>query len=334
MEIIRTFAMARAGLLGNPSDGYHGKTISLCMTDYKAKVVLYKWPEIEIILTRQDQCRFDTLEDLSNDVRLHGYYGGLRLIKATIKSFHEYVKKNNLHIPDKKFSIRYDTDIPRGVGLAGSSAIITATMKALALFYNVDIDKKILPGLILDVEQDELGITAGLQDRVAQVYEGLVYMDFDEKLMKRGYGEYINIDPSLLPPVYIAFMSASSEVSEVPHANLRMRYEAGEKKVVESMRRLALLAEKGYEALLGGNKKKISDLVNENFDIRRGMCEIRRDHCSKVETARRCGASAKFAGSGGAIIGTCPEGKTWDRLCTELRKTGCRVFRPGIAGIR
>ena len=32
------------------------------------------------------------------------------------------------------------------------------------------------------VEQEELGITVGLQDRVIQVYEGLVYMDFDREL--------------------------------------------------------------------------------------------------------------------------------------------------------
>ena len=32
---------------------------------------------------------------------------------------------------------------------------------------------------VLLVEQEELGITVGLQDRVIQVYEGLVYMDFD-----------------------------------------------------------------------------------------------------------------------------------------------------------
>ena len=28
--------------------------------------------------------------------------------------------------------------------------------------------------------EEELGITAGLQDRVIQVYGGLVYMDFDK----------------------------------------------------------------------------------------------------------------------------------------------------------
>lgn len=37
------------------------------------------------------------------------------------------------------------------------------------------LPKEELPGLILSAET-ELGITAGLQDRVIQVYEGMVYM--------------------------------------------------------------------------------------------------------------------------------------------------------------
>jgi glucuronokinase len=47
-------------------------------------------------------------------------------------------------------------------------------------FYGVDIPLEAQPMLVLSVEKEELGIGAGLQDRVIQVYEGLVYMDFDK----------------------------------------------------------------------------------------------------------------------------------------------------------
>ena len=44
------------------------------------------------------------------------------------------------------------------------------------------------PTLVLRAEE-ELGITAGLQDRVIQVYGGLVYMDFEREGMQRhGHG--------------------------------------------------------------------------------------------------------------------------------------------------
>ena len=58
-------------------------------------------------------------------------------------------------------------------------------------FYGVTIPKYIQANLVLSAEVDELKITAGLQDRVIQVYEGVVYMDFSKKIMDRqGYGQY------------------------------------------------------------------------------------------------------------------------------------------------
>jgi hypothetical protein len=62
-------------------------------------------------------------------------------------------------------------------GLSGSSAIVCAALSCLLDFYNVrdKIRVEVRPNLILDAEK-ELGIVAGLQDRVAQVYCGLVYM--------------------------------------------------------------------------------------------------------------------------------------------------------------
>ena len=67
---------------------------------------------------------------------------------------------------------RDDTNIPRQVGLAGSSAICTACFKALLAFYSLtesEFQKPICPKFVLSVEHDELGINAGLQDRVIQV---------------------------------------------------------------------------------------------------------------------------------------------------------------------
>ena len=49
MLLIRKRAYARAGLVGNPSDGYHGKTISLIVRNLRAEVVLYEWDEVELV---------------------------------------------------------------------------------------------------------------------------------------------------------------------------------------------------------------------------------------------------------------------------------------------
>jgi glucuronokinase len=62
-------------------------------------------------------------------------------------------------------------------GLSGSSGIACAALNCFLDFYKVKhlIKVEVRPNLILAAEK-ELGIVAGLQDRVAQVYGGLVYM--------------------------------------------------------------------------------------------------------------------------------------------------------------
>ena len=134
MIIIRKSACARAGLLGNPSDGYNGRTISVIIRNFRAEVVLYEWDSLDIVPSANDRAHFRSIHDLARDVELHGYYGGIRLIKATIKRFLEYCQAQKLTLHDRNFSIRYQTNIPRQVGMAGSSAIIVATLRCLMEF--------------------------------------------------------------------------------------------------------------------------------------------------------------------------------------------------------
>jgi glucuronokinase len=126
--VLTCFAHPRAGLIGNPSDGYFGKTISFIVRNFQAQVTLWESPELEILPNQRDHSKFDSLEDLVSDVRNNGYYGGVRLLKATIKRFHDYCRKQGIPLHDRRFTIRYHSNIPTQVGLAGSSAIITACL--------------------------------------------------------------------------------------------------------------------------------------------------------------------------------------------------------------
>jgi glucuronokinase len=331
MKIIRKSAYARAGLLGNPSDGFYGRTISIIVRNFSAEVVLYEWPELEIVLSRQDRCIFDRLGDLVKDVRLNGYYGGLRLIKAAIKRFAEYCDEQEIELHGENFSLRYDTGIPRQVGLAGSSAIITATIRALMEFYDVSIPREILPSLILSVETREIGIAAGLQDRVAQVYDGLTYMDFEKEFLDaRGHGRYEPLDPSLLPPLYIAYRTDLSEISGIVHGNLRARWEAGDPDVHAGMQRLAEIAREGRDCLLRRDYRGLGKLIDENFDVRARMVRLDPRNVEMVNLARRLGASAHYAGSGGSILGIYEDEAQFSRLEAEFEGFGCRVIRPRV----
>lgn len=334
MIIIRKRAYARAGLLGNPSDGYNGKTISIIVRNFWAEVVLYEWDTLEIVLAQDDRARFNSIYDLARDVKLHGYYGGIRLIKATIKRFVDYCERKKIPLHERNFSIRYETNIPRQVGLAGSSAIITATLRCLMEFYNVQIPREVQPSLVLAVENEDLGIAGGLQDRVIQVYEGLVYMNFAKECERiiDGYKCYVYepLDPALLPPLYVSYSEALSEPTEVFHNDIRGRYHRGDPLVVNAMRRFAEIAEQGRAALLVRDTEQLARLINANFDTRRTIYNLPRWQIQMVETARACGASAKFAGSGGAIIGTYRDEAMFEQIRARMAEIGCCTIKPQI----
>jgi glucuronokinase len=329
--IIETFCHPRAAVIGNPSDGYFGKTIAFLFSNFEAKVQLYQTPELEIQPQRLDITRFNSIGDLVDNVNLSGYYGGIRLLKATIKVFYDYCRECNIVLDPRNFTIRYNSNIPLRLGLAGSSAIITACMKALISFYGVAIPKPILANLVLSVEDKELGIAAGLQDRVAQAYAQPVYMDFNKTIMnKQGFGNYEVLDAALFPNMYIAFRKNLSEGTEVLHNNLRARFNIGEKKVLEAMDQWAGYTENFREALLKQDYQTMHDLINANFDLRRSLIPITKGNIEMVETARSAGASAKFTGSGGAVIGTYKDEDMYLRLVKAMAEKKFEVIKPTI----
>lgn len=334
MRLMRKKAYARAGLVGNPSDGYFGKTLAVVVPELWAEVTLYQWDQIELVWSENDQSRFSSIDALVQDVRRHGYYGGIRLVRATIKKFVDYCRIRGIRLHGENFSIRYQSNIPRLVGLAGSSAIIIATLRCLMEFYDVTIAREIQPSLALSVEVEELGLAGGLQDRVAQVYEGLVFMDFSREKMREvgGFtgGIYEPLDPALLPRLYVAYNPDASSPTEVTHRDLRARFERGEPAVVEAMQRLAQLTVEAREALVSGHPERLGPIMDENFEVRRSICRLPMAQVNMVDCARRAGAAAKFAGSGGAIVGTYPDQETLDRLTRDLESIGCRVICPRI----
>ena len=329
--VIETRAYARAGLLGNPSDGFFGKTIAITVRNFGASVTLYPSPELQIEPQPQDTNVFRSLHHLRDSVSMLGYHGGVPLLKAAIKKFAEYCESEQIRLPNQNFSIRYNTSIPRQVGLSGSSAIIVATFRALMQFYGVEIPLPILPNLVLATESEELGITAGLQDRVIQCYEGCVYMDFDRATMEsQGYGHYVPLDSRLLPKLYIAYNTDLGKQSGRVHNDVKVRWLKGEPAVVETMSAIADVAREGREAMLRQDTNALNELVNRNFDLRSQIYTISDRNRSLIETARACGASASFTGSGGSIIGLYRDDAMLNRLFIELRKVNARVIKPYV----
>uniref|UniRef100_A0A673Y6M6 Glucuronokinase with putative uridyl pyrophosphorylase n=1 Tax=Salmo trutta TaxID=8032 RepID=A0A673Y6M6_SALTR len=321
---------ARVGLMGNPSDGFNGKTIAMTISNFWAEVTLMESQTLVLLPhPLNDPTEFGSLQDLYCISRKEGYLGGLRLLQATCKKFYQFCSKQGIALTKQNFTLKYDTNIPRQVGLAGSSAIVSATLKCLMKFYNItesDLPKPTRANFILNVETDELFITAGLQDRVVQVYEGLVYMDFSKQLMdEQGYGDYIPMDMSSLPPFWLAYLSDPSDSGRI-HSNVRQRWLNGEAEVVEAMKSFAALTDQARVALQGMDWSRLAQLMDENFALRRSVYTedcLGPGNLKMVQLARQFGSAAKLPGSGGAVVGLCLDQVRLVEMRKAFQEAGC-----------
>ncbi len=110
----------------------------------------------EIVATARDQSVFPSIAALAEDVgKFTTEASGCSRRRSN--DFTIIAANKGSSSVTRNFTLRYNTDIPSQVGLAGSSAIITACMRALMAFYEVNIPKPILANLILSVEVEGTG---------------------------------------------------------------------------------------------------------------------------------------------------------------------------------
>ena len=332
MQLTQTIH-ARAGLLGNPSDGYFGKTISCLVKNFSAAVVLEESVRIELLPNPQfDPMVFDSIESLRATYRTQGYYGGMRLLQAACKRFADVCAEGDLRLDAPPFTLRYHTDIPQQVGLSGSSAIVIATLRALIRWYDVEnsFPRERFPGLALSVEAEVLGITSGLQDRVIQTYGGVVYMDFDRALLEsRGYGEYESLTPSSLPPLFLAYVMQPSDSGKF-HSDVRRRWLEGDTEAHQAMLTFAGFAAEGKTAMASGDHRRIAELFGQAFQLRRSLFGdnvLGPYNLRMVALANQHGFQATTCGSGGAIVGLLGDSEQNAAFAHSLEAEGYRFLQ-------
>src|ERR1700751_5078002 len=123
-------AAARAALAGNPSDLYRGAVLAVTLPSLVARVAAEPAAHLHV--------------DPPNV-----------MVEAAASRLGANAR------------IEWCTEIPRSVGLGGSSALGVGTLRALG-----EIHPSELAELALAVEAEDLGIAAGPQDRYAQAYGG------------------------------------------------------------------------------------------------------------------------------------------------------------------
>jgi glucuronokinase len=286
-------AHPRAALAGNPSDGYGGAVLAVTLSARSAEA--RAWPADRIEVEPESELVRATV---------------LRLARVTDPAA-------------RRTRVRWRTSIPRHVGLGGSSAIVIATLRATCALHGIDLPEPDLAELALAVEVEDLGIAAGLQDRVAQAYGGLTFMEFAPDA---GAAAYERLDRSLLPPLVVAWRGSAAAESGSVHTPLRDRHARGEPVVVQSLAQLGELARRARAALVAGDQVELLRCVDQSFEARQRMLDLDPRHVEMIECARTAGASANYTGSGGAIVAVCRDEAVRERAARALRALGCETL--------
>jgi len=283
-------APGRAGILGNPTDGYGGSVIS-CSLAERAKVTLspiskkgleVKLGEESIVLSSR------------SDFRLQGDF--FDCVRAVIQFLRLY---------DLKVKIEITSDIPVQAGLAGSTAILTSLIGALLRVQRKKANKYYIAELVRQVELNFLRVQCGYQDQYMTVFGGLNYMDFRDKERYRSLSEefYATMEPLTDMVEELPFLVAHTGVarnSGVILKPIRERWLEGERLVVEGYRRIASLCRRGKRALLEADWPTFGRFMDENHRIQQELGASGEENDRLINVAREEGAlGAKLAGAGG-----------------------------------
>jgi len=298
-------AFARLGLLGNPSDAYQGKALAVSLYEFSAEVRLDPLAEAGVLRAP----------------------GGLAhdLIAAACR---RYAREVGLEPQHESFAVDVTSTVPFQVGLAGSSAIVIACLRALGSAFDRPLDTFALSEMALTVEVDDLGIAAGPMDRAIQAYEGAVHMDFSGERSPASYTPLARED---LPPLLVAWDPAGGEASGRVHSDVRERWYRGDAEVVRAMREFASLVDTGMEALHRRDAAAFRKAVDRNFDARCELFAVGQRDREKVAIARAAGAAAKLCGSGGAAVAVLSDRNEAAALAARYRDAGFEACIPGAS---
>lgn len=303
---------ARAALAGNPSDGYGGGVVATVVPGMTATVTVQpaSW-------FRVGGVEFEQIGDIPRGERLGDAteVGDAALFLAAIAVA-------NQRWPVSPCTIDWSTSIPRSVGLAGSSALVLATLNALADANHQTIAAHDLPMLALEAEQ-LLGITAGLQDRVAQSFGGTQSMTFPgtPPFTQR------SLQPACPLDLVVLWDTTAAEPSQRFHGELRRRYDDGEAAVHHAMSALADAAQAAEEALETGNHEQLGAAMGTSFALRSSISDLSPSHVALVDLARSHDVPANYAGSGGAVIGLLSREDSAKNLARSAKEKGLGFHR-------
>jgi galactokinase/mevalonate kinase-like predicted kinase len=288
--MIRASAPGRAGIIGNPTDGYGGTVVS---TSLEQRAVVRIAPADATVIT---VCGESARVLSADDLKLNGGYTDVA--KAVLVTFSTALK-------GRPFHLEADTQIPMRAGLAGSTAMLVAILGALLRWLELPLNRWEIAEAARKIEFEVMKVTCGFQDQYMAVFGGLNCMEFRGKDPKSETPDpvFATIEPLAQHVPELPLLLANTGVqhdSGSVHKPLRQRWIDGDPAVVNGYERLQALAREGKKALLRADWECLGAMMNEQHAIQRDLGSSGEANERLIRAALDAGAwGAKLAGAGG-----------------------------------
>jgi D-glycero-alpha-D-manno-heptose-7-phosphate kinase len=252
--------------------------------------------------------------------------GNLDLIKACLQRLSPDSREQ-----ERGVELYLETDAPPGSGLGASSALVVATIGALAEWRRLTLDKYEVARLAWEIERLDVGVPGGLQDQYAASFGGFNLIECRSE--RDALVNPLRIEARILHEleynmllVYTGATRTSSQIIQSQIAGLKGKQHA----VVEAMNRMKALTLEAKDALLTGRLEDFAGLLHEEWEAKKRTSDsITTTAIDEMYAeARRLGAlggKVSGAGGGGFMFLYCP----FDRkpaVSERMRQLGGEVL--------
>lgn len=294
MRVIQASAPGRCGIIGNPSDIYGGVVVSASIPNRAVCRLTLGVPT-----------------QLPSDPTLWN--------AATAR------------FPLEDVKVEWSTSIPRSSGLAGSTALLAATLACVlaardeAPELRTGIGLKRFSELVRDIERNEAGVQCGYQDAYMVVHGGIQRMEFAGKRPDQ-VGPMATLESLNSPLPFLLVTTGVERLSGSVHGPVIERWMKGEPKVRSAIRRLVRLGVTGCASHMAHRWDNLASAMTENQDIVSNLGGSGEAIDKLIADCLACGAmAAKLAGAGmgGTVIALTPDP---EKLKAKLSERGYSQF--------
>jgi hydroxymethylglutaryl-CoA reductase len=229
-----------------------------------------------------------------------------------------------LDLASRSLTIEAFPNVPRAMGLGGSSALAVAVIRALSNHFKLDLSDERVNELAFECERAVHGTPSGVDNTIATYGSTLLFEN-------KGAPSFQEVRPARSVSIAIG-ISGKESLTATTVARVRRAWERQPQRYERIFDQIGDLTRAGTEALQDGAYQELGELMNLCHGYLNALQVSTPELEELIHIARRCGAvGAKLTGGGGggSVIALCPDGA--DDVVEAMQNSGFEALAFDLA---